>query len=186
MSYLFPGWHGVPEVADFIPLPEGRVTGNSTRSGQTTFEGASYFLRKQATVGNLVVRVTGHTGVGTLRFLVYQQDDGLSGVATLRGTVTGFNPGGTGNFTIPFAEGTIKLVPGLVYVLWGRDSAVNTITLQTYTTQAVNLMTANVVAATHPTSWTTAVASTTTPATFDPTSGTATASDVIPVFRVVT
>lgn len=188
---LLDGFHAFDldptENSEMIPLPEGRVTGNSTRAAQTNFDGAAYFLRRNMTVDRLIFRVTAQAGAPTGRFLIYQFPGGGSGIASLIASATAVAIGATGNFEIAFAEGTVTLEKGLIYILWGRDSGAGSFTLRTYTTQSLDLMTANMNAATHPTSFTTVISAATTPATFDPLESgdaDATSTDVIGVYRL--
>jgi hypothetical protein len=122
--------------------------------------------------------------------LFYQGPLGGSGIAALVATVTGFAvPAGGTDTTVTPAEGNVTLSEGLVYCLWGRDSAADSFGLQTYTLQTTNLLTAVVPSGLHPLAFTTAIASNTTPATFDPraTVGQAIPSgavDVVPIIRL--
>jgi len=183
-----------PDPKDEIPIPEGRVTGSSGRVLQTTFDGASFIVRRPMSFDRILLRITGTTSPGSLRLCLYQAPDGSSGSGPLPriATITGFVPGSAGNFVIPLDEGTVSLLAGLVYVLYGRDSATGSATLRSYTTQNVDGLSSNVDVNVHPTSFITAIAvplaPAAAPATFDPRqtpTGQAIASalDVIPVVR---
>lgn len=175
------------EQKAMLALPEARVTGNATRLAQVNFDGCSLFLRRSITFNRIVFRTTATTG-GTIALLIYQLagstagDGGGQGGATaasLVATVTAFTPAAGGNNAATPSEGTVTLQAGLIYVLFGRDSAANNTTFRTYTTQSVDLLTANIDTDTHPCAFTTTIAANTTPATFDPRTPTATSSDVV-------
>jgi hypothetical protein len=177
------------EVTQEVLVPEGPTTGNATRVLSTTFEGASYTIGKGLVANRLIVRATGQSGAPTMRILCYQDvaRAGASGtVANLIATAAGVAVGAAGNFEVSFSEGNVLFQPGVVYILYGRDSALGSITLRTRTTQALDLFTANVDAATYPTSFTTAIAATTSPSTFNPLTQTvASSSDIILAARLL-
>lgn len=179
---------GPTEILELLPIPEGRVAGNSTRVAQTTFEGCSYILRRRVTFNRILMRVTARAGAPTGRFLIYQGATGGAGIASLIATVAAFViPAGGTNFEVTPAEGTVTAEAGLIYMLWGRDSAADSFTMRTYVVQALDLLTANVDAAYHPTTFQTVIAANTTPATFNPTEGgdaNATSTDVPTVIRL--
>jgi hypothetical protein len=101
--------------------------------------------------------------------LIYQASDGKSGVANLVATCTAIAVAtGAANYTVTPSEGSVTLKRGLIYVLWGRDSVGDSFTARTYGTQIYDLITNNVEAGIHPTMFTTAIAATTSPATFNP------------------
>ena len=177
------------ETTEMFLRPEGVTTGNSTRVAQTTFEGGSYIVRQPVTLDRLIIRVTAQSGGGTIKILLYQTTTGIVGTANLVGTVTAFAPGATGNFEVSLSEGEITLKEGLLFVLWGRDSVGGSVTVRTFTTTNTDLLTGNVNVNTHPTFYSTTIATSTTPATFnplaDPTgSAVPTTSDVDIVLRV--
>lgn len=154
---------------EFLPEPETRVGGNATRIGQTTFEGGSYKLLRPVNFNRIIIRLTAFTDPGTLAFLIYQRMKGQGGAPANRvATVTGFNPGGTGTFLLTPAEGLVTLVSGVFYILYGRDSASGSFTMRTYTVLALDLSNVNVQADSHVTNFSTTIAATATPATFDP------------------
>ena len=179
---------GATETADMYPFPEARVGGNATRAAQTTFEGASYIIRRQTQINRLVFRTTNATAPGAVRILIFQTSNGGSGVASLIGTVSSFAPPtGAGNRVASFSEGTITLEAGLIYILHGLTSASGSVTLRTYTNQAMDLLSQNVDSGTHPFQFTTAIAANTTPSTFNPlTQGTGTSSNVALIARFKT
>lgn len=178
------------ESGELWPIPEIRTGADSARTAQTLFEGGSYIIRRRVTFNRIHVRITSRTGAPTLRFLLFQAPGGGSGVANRVATVTAFAvPAGGTNTVLTPTEGSVTLSGGLVYVLWGRDSAAASFGMQVYALQNMNLLTNNVPSGLHPLSWTTALASTSLPATFDPraTVGQAIPSsgvDVLPIFRL--
>jgi hypothetical protein len=157
------------ETDEYIPQPEAQVTTNSTRVAQTTYDGASFALARRVTFNRLILRLTAVTGTPTLSVLIYQAAQGGSGAgATSRVATCSLSPVATGTFTLTPAEGTVTLLPGLVFVLIGRSSAAGSATFRTYTVQTDDLLNANVDVNTHPVSFTTTISATTNPATFDP------------------
>lgn len=184
------------ETLDYLLRPESRVTGNATRVAQTTFDGASFVLDREVIVSRLLFRTTGATATGTVRILLYQarlgQSRSSANLVSRIATITGFDPpdGTTSNNLATFAEGRVRFSPGIVYVLFGRDSAGGSVTMRTYTTQPNDLLVQNVDLATHPTTFDTAIASNTSPATLDPRQAptgqlSGTLSDVTPTVRLV-
>lgn len=170
------------QTTQFIPRLFGSYGGNATRVTQTTFEGCAVFLDRPVSAGKLLFRVTGYTATGSLRICLFQNTNGLTGVAARVATITGFDPGGTGNFTQAFAEGTVNFSPGLLYILFGRDSAGGSVTLRTLTTTTLDLLTQNVDAAMFPIIFTTALAATASPASVTPTTDfTASNLDLTPI-----
>ena len=176
---------GGTSIVEHIPRPEAIITGDSTRAGQTNFDGASYLLSMAIRFNTVHFRTTAHGGgAGAMRMLFYQQSAGHAGVtADLVGSITGFTITNTGLQTATLSEGTITLQPGIYYVLWGKEAA-DSFTVQTYTTAGCNMLTANIPTGLHPVTFTTAVAANTSPSTLNPTSGTATATDVVPILRL--
>lgn len=181
------------EPKEIIPRFEGNVVGNSTHVVGTTYDGCSIVLSRPVLTDRIVLRVQVWGTPGTLSMLFYQRADGSVGdiavAVPLVASVRGFNPGATGgvNFQAPYFEGTVTLRSGLVYVLYGRDSAAGNITLRSLATTSRDLYTGNVDATTHPTSFTTliavAAAPAAPPANFTPTAAVASAADVAPDIR---
>jgi hypothetical protein len=176
------------ERFDYIPRPEGQLAGDATQAGALTLQGAAYRLDRAVAFDRIIVRNTAVVGGGTLRFMLYQTPDGGSGVANRVATVTAFPGVAASNLTLTPTEGEVTVKSGIVYALWGRDGGTS-ITLSTYTNQATNLLTQNVDINTHPTVFSTALLSSTTPATFNPRqtpTGQATGvnTDLGPIFRL--
>lgn len=156
------------ETGEQYPIPEARVSTDTTRADQTSLEGAAFIIRRPMVFNRIIFRVATVTGSPTITLQVFQNVDGLSGIADRIATVQAFALVGTGNKVATIAEGDVTMKAGICYVLTGRDSGSGTYALQTYTTQAVNLLTSNVDTDTHPLIFTTAIAATTAPSTFDP------------------
>lgn len=116
--------------------------------------------------------------------LIYQQINGLSGIANLKATIDFL--GAVGNFVQAPTQGLVTLQPGRLYVLFGRSSVAGSQTWRTYATQSVDLLSTNVQPGTHPTTFSTVIPATTAPATFDPLLGVAVTTDVTPVIRLIT
>lgn len=183
------------ELNEIVPQPEGGTVGNSTRPGQTVYDGASFILRRPMTFNRVITRVIAYSAPGTISMLFFQKTDGGSGggAVPLVANVSGFNPGSSlTNVQMTLAQGDVTLRSGLFYVLYGRDSAAGAVTFRTRAVTTLDLMTANVELSTHPTSFTTAIAVPVFPAavptTFDPRQtptgdANASASDLVPVIR---
>jgi hypothetical protein len=153
---------------EWLPPPEGAVAGNGTRIGQTTFDGASFIARGRIQFNRIIFRITVAVAAPTITIQIFQAPDGSPASVTNRvATVTLFAPAVGNNLATP-AEGTVNLVSGVFFVLFGRDSAAGTVTFQTRSVTALELLNQDVDVDTHPTSFTTAIAANTTPATFDP------------------
>lgn len=157
------------QTTQYIPRRFGSLAGNATRVAQTTLEGCAYWCSRSVSAGKLLFRVTGYTATGALRVCIFQNTNGLPGAATRIATIASFDPGGTGNFTQAFDEGTVNFAAGLIYVLFGRTSAGGSVTMRTYTTTTLDLLTQNVDAAMFPVVFTTALAATASPASITPT-----------------
>lgn len=181
------------EKVELFPEPEPRTGGNSTRPGQATLEGGSYKLLRPVDFNRIIIRVTSFSAPATLRLMLFQKPTGFGANATPAtrvATVTGFSPGGTGNFQLTPSEGAVRLSEGVFYLLFGNDAGAGTVTLRTYSVLNLDLIVSNVELDTHCTNYSTAIASTTTPATFDPrpvATGEATPStaDLTPIIRFV-
>jgi hypothetical protein len=194
VSGLEPAPGGAPvipptETGEILPIPEGRVADNAIHVAGPTLVGASYVMRRRAIMNRLILRVAMQVGAPTGRFLIYQATGGGSGVAALIASVTGLAIGAPGNFVALFTQGLVTFEAGLIYILYGHDNGLGSFTLRTYKVHALDLLTANVDTDTHPTSFTTAILSTTAPATFDPReapsgAATGTSTDVPGVFRL--
>ena len=184
-----------PETIEMPLEPEGRVTGDSTRLAQANFDGAVYAVKHQCQFNRIGFYVTSVVGAGKLNMRVFHYPGGVIGTAMPRvATVTAFAPtGGQVNFATP-TEGTVDLDEGAIAVLWGLESGTS-VTMQTYIVQLLRMFNNNAAlnaagVGLHPSIFTTALGSGTTPATFNPFctagggSATPTASDVVPQIRL--
>lgn len=167
----------IPDFADpeQILIPEGERTSNSTRVMQPLLEGSSYFLRRGGRYSRVLFRITAQAGGPTVKLLFYQRIinrmvGGVMGNAvSLIASVSAFPIGAVSNFIAKFAQGSVDFYPGIVFVLFGRDSAGGTATIRTQVTTNVDLFNSNNDLNTHPCTFTTALASNAAnPATIDP------------------
>lgn len=180
------------DTSSVIPLPEGSTTGQATLGTATTFSGASYRLINFASANRLYIVATAVSAPTTLVIAVYQSPSGqttppipLVGTATLLLTAPG-------TFLVPLTA-TMRLVPGVAFILIGKVAAGGNITVRTYTTPTQELLNdASVPAAAYPTAFTTTIGVTTSPpSTFNPTPAgglvtPAGASNVTPIIRLAT
>lgn len=158
------------DSSSVIPLPEGSTTGQSTLGTAVTFAGASYRIINYTSATHLYVVATAVSAPTTLVVAFYQKANGQTlppipriGVATLLLTAPG-------TFLLPLGA-TMRLVPGVVFLLVGKVAGGGNITVRTYTTPTQELLNdASVPAAAYPTAFTTTIGVTTDPpATFNPT-----------------
>lgn len=170
------------------PRAEDRVGGNNnSRVAQTTFDGSSYLLRGPSLMNRFAFRISGQSGAPTGRFLFYQNPDGgFSTAVPLVASITSLAIGGTGNFEVPFdGAADVYFKEGLLWILFGRDSGAGSFTVQTYAAPAqLQLLVQNVPAAYYPLRFSTVIAATTSPATFDPTAGTGGSPDTTMICRM--
>jgi hypothetical protein len=168
---------GLPTEQNELRLfPEAPALGNATRVAQILYDGASFRVLQRCKMDRLIVRATAVPSACTLRVAIYQGPNGHSGSngvaatqAQLKASFT-FAAAVLGNFEVaPDAGGTFTLDQGLCYVLFGRSSVGGSATFRTKTTTAMDLDTANVNLATHPTTFSTVISvAAAVPATFDP------------------
>jgi hypothetical protein len=157
------------ESADLILLPEGREGAESTRVAQVNFDGASQIVRRPASLSRLVFHLTAVTLPATIRVLLFQAPTGGSGIANRIASMTfPLVAAGAQTLQVVFTEGTVTFEEGLVSTLFGRSAGAGSVTMRTYVTQNYDLLSSVVSANTHPTSFTTAILSSSLPATFDP------------------
>ena len=179
------------EENEYLPIPEGIYSGDSANAIAATLCGGSYVSRRVLVFNRIIFRITTWSGTSTLTIQIFQQANGLSGVATRVATVSNYNPGGAGTFVVAPSEGTIRIVPGRFFILYGRWSGTAAPQFRSYKLPAVDLLNRNVDIGTHPVAFTTAIAASTTPATVDPRQTptgqfTGTIADVVGVFRFKT
>ena len=177
------------EENEYIPLPEGIYSGGSANAVGATLCGGSYVSRRVLSFNRVIFRIATWTGGGSpLTVQIFQRANGLSGIASRVGTISNYSPGGTGTFSVALTEGTVQIVPGRFYILYGRWSGTKNPQFVTYKLPAVDLLNQNVDVDTHPVAFTTAISASTTPATIDPRQTptgqfTGTIADVVGVFR---
>jgi hypothetical protein len=164
------------ELLEIMPQPEIPTAGSGSCVSDVTLIGASFLVQTRTLINQIVFRVTaqgGAVGVTKGRFLLYQAPGGLSrsaaNVASLIAKATTIAIDATGTIVTPLDAGASAFVEkGLLYVLWGRESA-GTFSLRAYTTSSMDLLTTVVDADTHPLVFTTGITTVGAPAaTFDP------------------
>lgn len=154
-----------------IPTPEGSTTGQSTFATTVTFAGSSYRLANYTSATHMYVQLTAVSAPTTLVMAIYQGPSGqtdspleLKGVASLLVAAPG-------TFLVPFPS-TIRLVPGVLFILYGKQNGGGNITMRTYTTPNQDLLNdpATVPSLAYPTAFTTSLGvSTSPPSTFNST-----------------
>jgi len=153
-----------------VAQPETTVGANGTRVAQTSYEGGSYRLNLPLVVNRLILVLTAVTAPVTLQVLIFQAPNGIGGTTANRIGTFDFSPGAAGQFVLTPTEGTIRIEAGVFYVLMGRTSAGGSGTFRVYTVTNNEGLTATVDTGTHPTNYTTAIATSAgaPPATFNP------------------
>ena len=179
---------GTPvETSDLVPIPEIPLAGTQGTNALTaTYFGASYNLRRSASLGKITTRYTAVTAGAVVRILLYQASQGGSGIASKIASVSSAALiAGAQTLTLSFSEGTVNFSVGLIYLLIGRVNA-NAATARIYTQSAFDLLNVNILAGTHPLAFTTAfLASAADPATITPTVDlVTTTTDVVPICRL--
>jgi hypothetical protein len=169
-----------------VPFSPSRIN-TVNRQSATTFEGGMYLLDRKITFSKIHIRVmTGTNPNCRLRLLIYQTADGKSGVTSLKATVTNFlvNTAGQTTFTMTPAEGSVTLVPGRFYVLWGTEA--DLFSVRSNFSATLSNITSNVPAALSKVRFTTALTVTAAPpATFDPVaSATTNTNGMAPALRL--
>lgn len=151
----------ITETDQYLPFPNEIITGQSTRSARESgqdMEGAVYRIDRPVQFNRIISRVTGAgPALSTYRILIYQQADGLSGVADLVATFPGIAGDAVGNIEAgPPTQGTVTLVQGICYIVYARDdlAVAGAITMRTFTNQNIDLLNGNVPATVYPTSFT--------------------------------
>lgn len=181
---------GGPTHTDILPTAQARVGANSTRIAQTTYDGASYNLLDRISFNRFIFRITGLTGTPSLNILIYQAEGGVGSNTTNLIATCQINPVGIGNQIVTPNEGTVHLEQGVFFVLMGRSSVSDSATFRTFAVNTNDLLNDNVDTDTYPVAFTTNIAASTTPSTFNPLmsggSVTATVSDVALICRMKT
>lgn len=176
------------EDAEMIPIPEGPVQGQGQRITQTTFEGASYVIRRRVIFNRMRIRFNAVPGNGDFVIAIYQEQDGRSGQAALVASAV-FAATAAGAFDIPVSEGTVQLVPGLCYVLFGRRTGTQQLSVYSKPTIALLCDPAFSAPNLHPTNFRTGISTAAFPPVFNPLPApggdtTATTTDVTPQIRL--
>lgn len=180
---------------EWLPTQEVLAASTTTEPTADVFVGGSFLLTRRVSFNRVALRVAGIGAAATAqgRFAIYQHPDGHVDNAVPLALAFDFDatdPPGSQNVVVAVAP-TI-LAPGICWALWGRRAGANSWDAVTYAVDAVSnsLLAQNVVAGTHPVSFTTAIASTAAaPATFNPLEGgdaVGSTGDDPPVWRVFT
>ena len=153
-----------------IPLPEGSTTGQATFGTTVTFAGASYRIPGYSSATHLYVVATAVSAPTTFVFAVYQSPNGQTKPPLARVASGSLVISAPGTFLVPLSS-TMRLVPGVAFILHGKVSGGGNVTIRSYTTPTQELLNdASVPASSYPTAFTTSIGVTTTPpATFNPT-----------------
>jgi len=166
----------------FIPSPV-YVNGNaSTIVLATTLSGAAFRNSKKFSADRIEFRATAQAGAPTMSIQIFQGASGFTAGALPRiATVTAFAVGAANtNYEAVFTEGSVTFEAGMIFLLFGRDSAAGAITLRSYGNSNYDLFNQNIAANTYPVTFTTALAANVSNATFNPiTQGTAATTDVL-------
>jgi hypothetical protein len=159
----------VYDPSSTIPIPEGSTTGQTTFSTQTTLSGASYRVPTFELASQVNIVATLVSAPTTFVVALYQ---GRGGQTTSPVTLVGQGTlllTAPGSFSVPLTALT-RIVPGVLFILFGKLPAGGNITVRTYTTPTQDLM--NDVVSTpanaHPTAFTTVLPCAAPPASFDP------------------
>lgn len=177
------------EDAEMILIPEGPVTGQGQRLAQLTFEGASFVVRRRVIFDRMRIRFNAVPASGNFVIAIYQEPDGRSGPAARVASAV-FAATAAGAFNIPVSEGVVQLVPGLCYVLFGRRTGTQQLSIYAKPTIALLCDPAFSAPNLHPTDFATNIPTGAFPATFNPlpTTGggntTASTIDVTPQIRL--
>lgn len=159
----------VYDPSSTIPIPEGSTTGQTTFATQTTLSGASYRVPSFELASQVNIIATSVSAPTTFVVALYQGRGGqTTSPVTLvgQGTLALTFPG---SFSIPLVAET-RIVPGVLFILFGKLPGGGNITVRTYTTPTQDLMN-DVVStplAAHPTAFTTVMPAAAPPASFDP------------------
>lgn len=164
--------YGGMQNEQWIPRPVGPYAGQGSRGGQANFDGGMFEIANQTQFNRVIISLQSATPIGAGgRVLIYQTPNGNPGTALnpaqLKATCDFTVPAtGAQNVEMTPAEGLVSLLPGIIYVLAGETVA--TISYRRYLTQNYDLFNQGMQAGDIATVFTTAIASNTAPATFNP------------------
>lgn len=180
------------DTSSVIPLPEGSTTGQATLGTAVTFSGASYRIPGFASANRVYVVATAVSAPTTIVLAFYQSPNGQTLPPLARIGVASMSLSAPGTFLVPLAA-TMRLAPGVAFILAGKVAGGGNVTIRTYTTPTQELLNdASVPSGAYPTAFTTTIGvSTNPPSTFDPTPAgglvtPAGASNVTPLVRFAT
>ena len=167
-GYTGPSAAVITEEQSEYLIPELRVGTQSTIADATTLKGASFIVAREFTFNRIIVRATSQAGAPTLTVQIFQTADGMAGNNPTRiATCTGVAVSAVGNLVMTPTEGSVTILRGVCYVLFGRDSATGSFVLRSHATQTYDLLNGNIDTDTHVLSFTTTFSATTTPASID-------------------
>ncbi len=173
-----------------LPTHPGIEPDDIIVSSDATLKGGLYRTDEAIKFNRIYFSIDTYAAGRTFRFLIYQDQDG-DGIAEKICTVEDFDPGATGIQIVTPTEDPVILLPSLdIVVLWGEDGP-GDIKLFCHKNKQINLYNSSteLFIGQIPTTFTTTIASTTSPASVDPRFGGADGfvgsddSDTLPVLR---
>lgn len=181
---------GVPIEEAYIPdLEEPAANVDVVTLAPATLAGGSYLLPRRVKFNRLIVRVRAFAALATGVVTIYQEAQGRVRSPLTRVATCPFTPAANTTFQITPDEGTVLLSAGWLYILWGQASGAGSFELECYSTGSIALLTASVLAGTHPTIASSALATAAPPASIDPEVGgdlvAGTTNDFAPVARLI-
>lgn len=173
-----------PQDAE-IPQPEGPRNFSTIDEPSTdTFVGGSFRILRPVNFDRVAIHLNSipasQTALG--RFLIYQQSDGLAGDAIpLVGSFdfSATQPPSAPKITSALNEGTIDLVQGICWALWGFRTGSSTFAVISHESTTGDLMNSDMISGTYPVTFTTNIDANTTPSTFNPIEGGGTVTGVV-------
>lgn len=179
----------------WIPQPEIIADGSSLSSALAVYKGGTYWLPRRIKFNRISVPIGGLAALATADGIIalYQRADGKianSLPLVTSGTFTATEPPAAQNPVVSLAVPAI-IVPGLLLVMWGRTTGVAwNMTAYNQGAGAIKLLSTEVPTGTHPTAFTTAIATSAVPTSINPLAGgsdvTESSSAQSAVFRVWT
>lgn len=160
----------VYDPSSTIPIPEGATTGQTTFATQTTLVGASYRIPTFEIATHINIVASTVSAPTTFVVALYQGRGGQTTTPVRRvGQGSLLIPATPAAYSIPL-DVPCRLVPGVVFILYGRIAGGGNLSVRSYTTPTVDLL--NDLTTTpqnaHPTAFTTTLPSAAPPITFDP------------------
>jgi len=176
----------VAEPYDLIPVYPLRANGIAVNAPSTTYTGCLYQINKPMIFTKINFSIVAGTTPGNMDLAIYQRSGGGGASTANPASLIAYARfvGATGG-NIATITGSGILSPGGCYILYARNSGNQTV--RCYSNQNFALFNgADLASGYAPVSFTTAIVSTATPAsTFDPTTQTATTTDVALTCRLL-